>query len=193
MATVFAGAVLLASGGCTFLPSSGPATQEVVNNIQTGPEALPYSLVRLTPDVLEVLAANRPRFGRAFPSRSGPSDLRFGVGDVVSVTIFEASAGGLFIPIEAGVRPGNFITLPNQNVDNSGNISVPYAGTIAARGRTPVEVQQAIIDALRNRAIEPQAVVSLVEQRTSLVSVLGDVNLPSRIPANYAGERILDA
>ena len=193
MATVFAGAVLLASGGCTFLPSSGPATLEVVNNIQTGPEALPYSLVRLTPDVLEVLAANRPRFGRAFPSRSGPSDLRFGIGDVVSVTIFEASAGGLFIPIEAGVRPGNFITLPNQNVDNSGNISVPYAGTIAARGRTPVEVQQAIIDALRNRAIEPQAVVSLVEQRTSLVSVLGDVNTPARLAANYAGERVLDA
>ena len=109
------------------------------------------------------------------------------------MTIFEASAGGLFIPIEAGVRPGNFITLPNQNVDNSGNISVPYAGTIAARGRTPVEVQQAIIDALRNRAIEPQAVVSLVEQRTSLISVLGDVNLPARFPANYAGERVLDA
>jgi polysaccharide export outer membrane protein len=193
MATVFAGALLIASGGCTFLPSSGPATPEVVNNIQTGPEALPYSLIRLTPDVLEVLAANRPRFGRAFPSRSGPTDLRFGIGDVVSVTVFEASAGGLFIPIEAGIRPGNFVTLPNQNVDNSGNISVPYAGAIQARGRTPSEVQQSIVDALRNRAIEPQAVVSLVEQRTSLVSVLGDVNTPARLPANYAGERVLDA
>jgi polysaccharide biosynthesis/export protein len=192
-AVLIAGAVLLASGGCAILPASGPASQEVVNSISRDPEALPYSLVRLTPDVLEVLAANRPRFGRAFPSRSGPTDIRFGIGDVVSVTIFEASAGGLFIPIEAGVRPGNFITLPNQLVDNGGNISVPYAGAIAARGRTPVEVQQSIIDALRNRAIEPQAVVSLVEQRTSLISVLGDVNLPSRIPANYAGERILDA
>jgi polysaccharide export outer membrane protein len=54
-------------------------------------------------------------------------------------------------------------------------------------------VQQSIVDALRNRAIEPQAVVSLVEQRTSLVSVLGDVNTPARLPANYAGERVLDA
>ena len=81
------------------------------------------------------------------------------MGDVVSVTIFEAAAGGLFIPAEASVRPGNFVTLPNQEVDNNGNISVPYAGNIRAKGRTPVEVQQAIVDALKNRAIEPQAVV----------------------------------
>ena len=115
------------------------------------------------------------------------------MGDVVSVTIFEAAAGGLFIPAEASVRPGNFVTLPNQEVDNNGNISVPYAGNIRAKGRTPVEVQQAIVDALKNRAIEPQAVVSLVTQRTSLVTVLGDVTRPEVLTAVPAGERILDS
>jgi polysaccharide export outer membrane protein len=190
---LFAGGVLITSGACTILPASGPASYEVVSTQSTSPEALPYSLVRLSPDAIEVLATNRPRFARMFSSRPGPSEIRFGVGDVISVTIFEASAGGLFIPIEAGVRPGNFITLPNQLVDNAGNISVPYAGAILAKGRTSVEVQQAIIDALRNRAIEPQAVVALVEQRTSLISVLGDVNVPARFPANREGERLLDA
>jgi polysaccharide export outer membrane protein len=190
---VCAGSASFAAGGCTITPASGPATVSVVTGTSLEPETLPYSLVRLTPEALEVLALNRPRFGRIFQSRPGPTEIRFGVGDVVSVTIFEASAGGLFIPIEAGVRPGNFITLPNQLVDNAGNISVPYAGSIPARGRTPVEVQQSIIDALRNRAIEPQAVVALVEQRTSLISVLGDVNAPARFPANRAGERLLDA
>lgn len=185
---------MIALGGCSILPASGPASQAVVSTASVdSSDSLPYSLVRLTPEYLEILATNRPRFARVFPSRSTPSEIRFGIGDVVSVTIFEASAGGLFIPIEAGVRPGNFITLPNQLVDNAGNVSVPYAGAIQARGRTPVEVQQSIIDALRNRAIEPQAVVSLVEQRTSLISVLGDVNTPSRFPANMAGERLLDA
>ncbi len=187
------GGVLIASSGCTILPASGPASHDVVSTQSTSPEALPYSLIRLTPDAIETLAANRPRFARFFPSRPGPGEIRFGIGDVVSVTIFEASSGGLFIPIEAGTRPGNFITLPQQPVDNAGNITVPYAGSIPTRGRTPVEVQQSIIDALRNRAIEPQAVVSLVDQRTSLISVLGDVNSPARFPANYAGERILDA
>ena len=179
-------------GGCAF-PASGPNPVAVTTGISTEPQTLPYVLIKLTPEKLQTLVTNRPGFARFFPSRSSPSEIRFGIGDVVGVTIFEASAGGLFIPIEAGVRPGNFISLPNQLVDNAGNISVPYAGAIPARGRTPTEVQQSIIDALRNRAIEPQAVVSLIEQRTSLISVLGDVNTPARFPANMAGERLLDA
>ena len=121
-----------------------------------------------------------------------PGEIRFGIGDVVTVTIFEAAAGGLFIPAEAGVRPGNFITLPSQAVDHNGNISVPYTSGIRAQGRTAPEVQKAIVDALKNRAIDPQVVVSLVDQRTSLISVLGEVRTPSRFPASAAGEHLLD-
>ena len=66
---------------------------------------------------------------------------------------------------------------------------MPYAGAVRASGRTPAQVQQSIVDALRNRAIEPQAVVALVEQRTSLISVLGEVNTPARLPASAAGEK----
>jgi polysaccharide export outer membrane protein len=83
-----------------------------------------------------------------FSRRSPPRGITLGIGDVVSVTIFEAEAGGLFVPSEAGARPGNFVTLPDQIVDSNGNITVPYAGTIRAAGRTPLEVQQAIIEAL---------------------------------------------
>jgi polysaccharide export outer membrane protein len=118
---------------------------------------------------------------------------RFGIGDVVSVTVFEAGVGGLFIPVEAGVRPGNFITLPNQSVDTHGNITVPYAGPIQAKGRTVVQVQEAIVNSLKSRALEPQAVVALVEQRASSISVLGEVGAPSRFPASASGERLLDA
>ncbi len=78
-------------------------------------------------------------------------------------------------------------------MDVNGNLSIPFAGTIRARGRTQVEIQQAIVDALKDRAIEPQAVVSIVEQRTSLITVVGDVGRPSRIPAQLTPERILDA
>jgi polysaccharide export outer membrane protein len=112
---------------------------------------------------------------------------------VVSVTIFEAAAGGLFIPSEAGARPGNFITLPNQPVDTSGNISVPYAGAVPAKQKTPSDVRAEIVDRIKNRAIEPQAVVALVNQNTSLISVLGEVNTPNRFPAPPAGEHFLDS
>ena len=41
----------------------------------------------------------------------------------MSVTIFEAEARGLFVPSEAGARPGNFVMLPEQIVDSNGNIT----------------------------------------------------------------------
>jgi polysaccharide biosynthesis/export protein len=187
-------AVLLALSGncaCSIFPTTGPASSEIRAE-KTDSEGLHYALVRVTPKVEEVLEHKARRIAQIFPDRGGPVEIRFGIGDVVSVTIFEAAAGGLFIPLEAGVRPGNFVTLPNQAVDNSGNITVPYAGAIRAKGRTIVEVQKAIVDALQNRALEPQAVVAMVDQRASSVSVLGDVGAPSRFPANPNGERLLD-
>ena len=183
--------VLCLHGACTFLPTSGPAGSDVRAE-RSGPDGVPYALVRVNPEVVTLLDRKAPRIARVFPDQRGPGEVRFGIGDVVSVTVFEAGAGGLFIPLEAGVRPGNFITLPNQSVDNSGNITVPYAGLIRAKGRTVVEVQRAIVDALKDRALDPQAVVAVVDQRASSVSVLGDVGTPSRLPANANGERLLD-
>lgn len=193
-AAVALGVLAVVGGGCSIMPTSGPEIGEIHRGGNPeDPDRLPYALVPMTPRVLDVLATYAPRIGNVFTDRRPPREIKFGIGDTVSVTIFESAAGGLFIPAEASVRPGNFVSLPNQNVDTKGNISVPYAGAIRAAGRTPSEVQESIVDALRNRAIEPQAVVALIDQRTSLISVLGDVNTPNRFPANAAGEHVLDA
>ena len=182
----------LAVGGCALMPTSGASSWDVWAG-QHDPKNIPYAFVRVTPKVASVLSKAAPRLITDFTDRSRPTDIRFGIGDLLSVTIFEASSGGLFIPAEGSVRPGNFITIPGQAVDVNGNISIPYAGAIRARGRTQVEVQQAIVDALKDRAIEPQAVISVVEQRTSLITVIGDVGRSSRIPAQLTPERLLDA
>ena len=182
---------LVAAGGCALMPASGPQSWDVWAG-QHDPKNLPYAFVRITPKVADVLRKAVPRLISEFQDRSRPKDIVFGIGDIVGVTIFEAASGGLFIPAEAGVRPGNFITIPAQAVDVNGNISIPYGGAIRARGRTQVELQQAIVDALKDRAIEPQAIVSVVEQRTSLITVLGDVARSGRIPAQLTPERMLD-
>jgi polysaccharide biosynthesis/export protein len=181
--------MLVPLGNCTLLPASGPATIDILAGHQ-GPTSLPHAIVQVTPKVIDVQARNAPRL-IAFADRSRPKDIHFGIGDVVSVTVFEAASGGLFIPAEGGVRPGNFITIPNQPVDVHGNISIPYAGSIRALGRTQVEVQDAIVDALKDRAIKPQAIVSLIEQKTSMITVLG-AGRSARIPATTTPERILD-
>lgn len=189
------GALLIAGCGSLLLPASGPNSVLVrAQATWTGP---PYGVVKLTPKVIDILDEYGSRtLSATFGDRRPPPEIRFGIGDVVSVTIFEAAAGGLFIPSEAGVRPGNFVTLPNQPIDTKGMISVPYAGLVPAAGKTPSEVDQEIVNRIKDRAIEPQAVVALVNQNTSLISVVGEVagsNVSTgRIPAMPAGERILD-
>ena len=70
------------------------------------PASLPYALVKLSPEVTRVLGRYSPRLSSAFADRTPPKTFRFGIGDIVSVTIFEAAAGGLFTS-DAGVRAGN--------------------------------------------------------------------------------------
>jgi len=95
----------------------------------------------------------------------------------------------------SGRPSGNYVTLPDQIVDNNGYISFPYAGLIKAAGRDNVQVQNDIVDKIKNRAIEPQLLVTLSQQRTSLISVVGAVNTPLRfaVPMTGAQDRVLDA
>jgi polysaccharide export outer membrane protein len=184
-------AILVAAAGCAIVPANGPAQLDVRLG-QRDPESLPYALVKVTPEVEQVLAAYQPKLAGFFSDRRPAPPIRFGLGDSVNVTIYEAAAGGLFIPLEARSRPGNFVSLPTQQVDPNGNITVPFAGAIPARGLTPSQVEASIVEALKDRAIEPQAVVALADQRSSLISVNGEVKVPARFPARPAGERLLD-
>jgi polysaccharide export outer membrane protein len=186
------------TAGCDtlLLPASGP--NSVVIRSEGTWHGPPYGLVPLSPHVVQVLEEFGPKtLTGIFGDHRPPPEIKFGIGDVVSVSIFEAAAGGLFIPAEASVRPGNFVTLPNQPVDTKGYISVPYAGLVPTAGKTPAEVEQEIVNRIKNRAIEPQVVVALVTQNTSLITVIGEVNnlitsTTGRIPAQPAGERLLD-
>src|SRR6202008_2148757 len=98
----------------------------------------------------------------------------------------------LFTPgQDAGARPGNFVDLAPQAVDQRGNIYVPYAGEIPAAARTIPEIHKEVVPRLWNRAIEPQVIISLNQQHSSVVSVLGDVNTPGVLALNSVGERLL--
>ena len=193
------GTALLTAGCVTdtmLIPASGPNSLVVRSEHPwAGP---PYAVVKLDQHVVQVLDEFGPKtLTGIFGDHRPPPEIKFGIGDVVAVSIFEAAAGGLFIPAEASVRPGNFVTLPNQPVDTKGYISVPYAGLVPTAGKTPAEVEKEVVDRIKNRAIEPQVVVSLVTQNTSLITVIGETNnlitsVTGRVPAQPAGEHLLD-
>jgi polysaccharide biosynthesis/export protein len=190
------GAAMLAAG-CGLLPASGPNSIAVKTSATwNGPL---YGLVRVTPQVVKILDEYGPTtLSGVFGDNCPPPEIKLGIGDVVGVSIFEAGAGGLYIPAEAGVRPGNFVSLPNQPIDTRGNIFIPYAGLVKAAGKTPAQVDQEIVDRIKDRAIDPQAVVTLVTQNSSLITVLGEINSATtasptgRVVPQPSGERLLD-
>jgi polysaccharide biosynthesis/export protein len=181
---------------CSLLPGTGPKSDAVNNNATAGVQSstpLSYALVDVTADTIGFLSQpNLITFRGEFPDKRAKPTQVVGVGDTLNISVFEAAPGGLFTPGQAaGARPGNFVDLPPQAVDQKGSIYVPYAGEIPAAARTIPDIQQAIVARLRNRAIEPQVVVSLNQQHSSVVSVLGDVNTPGVLALNSVGERLL--
>jgi polysaccharide export outer membrane protein len=193
---------------CDSVPSAGPRPEsfEKANWQYVGAEAddrngLPFVLVNVDRKVVDSLqgAEDAAYFRGALTDRTPPKNTLIGVGDTLRITIFEAGPGGLFVPPSGVVNGGNYITLPDQEVDQSGRISVPYAGKkgesgyISVVGRHLVEVQHDIEQRLINKAIEPQVIVTVVKRTSNLYSVMGDVNTPGRFTLDQSGVRILDA
>src|SRR3974377_2614548 len=108
--------VLIGAGaslsGCGCTPACGPAGDDVRWGGHDN-ESLPYELVKVTPQVERVMALNAPRLGAMFRDTKPPRGITFGINDVLSVTIFEAAAGGLFISSVGGARPWNVSALHN--------------------------------------------------------------------------------
>ena len=137
-----------------------------------------------------------------FSHQERPTSDLIGAGDILAVQIYEPGSGGLFgagatgvaagaagMPGASGVSSGVFPRLP---VDRDGSITVPFAGKVAAAGKTPEQVQELIEGQLRGKAISPQAVVSVVLNLANTAIIDGDVRSSGRFPLTLAGERVRD-
>jgi polysaccharide biosynthesis/export protein len=195
--------VLCALSACSPLPKDGPAKWDINGGASAALVGAPgqivydYALVDIDANVLDVLAATKTDpFGKAFSglgSSSHPPALKVGEGDVLQVAVFESTPGGLFQPQGQRDSARPFVSFPNLTVSGSGNISVPYAGVIRVAGLTVPQIEREIKVKLEKDALDPQVVVTLVEQNKSAVTVIGDaVGGNNRYKLTAAGERILD-
>jgi polysaccharide export outer membrane protein len=191
----------LALSACA-LPADGPASasftrsavQYVASDTPNDVAAERFVLVDLTPRTAEISSAGRrSSLAGAFGRLAGGRDLVIGPGDLVRITVFEAGTGGLFNPQNTVLARGNFVDIPDQEVLQSGTLSVPYAGQVNVSGRRPVDVAEEIEGRLRQRAIEPQVVVTVVNRRSNLATVAGDANKPGRVALTPGQDRVLDA
>ncbi len=196
----------LTLGGCTLIPNDGPSSFGVrmasYDHVRTrdadrSETKVDFVLIDANKRVVKALANMRNiQFEGSFSTRAPRPDIRIGVGDTITISIFEAGAGGLFTPTGVTLSQGNFVTLPAQEVDGSGRIKAPYAGWIEVAGRRVQDAEREIEKKLKNRAIEPQVVMNVTTRTANLVTVLGDVDSPGRFPIGLGSprvDRVLDA
>jgi polysaccharide export outer membrane protein len=180
--------------GCSSLPTAGPTTSDVKHQ-EIKDNEVRFDLVDIDDNVVAALLASpRESFHARFKKYSRPPQPRIGVGDSVVVSIWEAAGGGLFSAsptdhVSAGSRS---VTIPEQLVGQDGAISVPFADRVPAAGRLPVEVQKTIEKRLAEKAIEPQAIVTVTRSVSNSATVTGEVIAGARLPLSLKGDRLLD-
>jgi polysaccharide biosynthesis/export protein len=187
----------LSLSACGTLPAAGPTAGDVTDASKpTTSGETRFALVDVDPNVVAkmeswVAASMQGTFGR----QQAFSTQMIGVGDYVQVAIWEAAAGGLFTA-PANDRAGSgsrSVVIPEQVAGGpDGAITVPFAGRVRVVGRTPQQVEQAVVQALTGKAIDPQALVTVTKNVANTVAVVGEVTTGARVPLTTRGDRILD-
>ena len=185
--------------GPGFMTAAGPSTGAVMK-AGNQPSLSGIQMVELNDTVARrVLATEQHHLFSTELGESAPAGTIVGPGDRVEVTLWEAPPATLFGNSIAASRlmPSSnatslSITLPEQMVDGGGRINIPFAGSINATGRSPQQIEAEIVKRLTGKAHQPQALVRIVGNVTSTVTVVGEVGSNRLIPLSARGERLLD-
>lgn len=192
----FACAVALLAG-CGGLPTAGPLASDLMSQARTvEARRMGVVLLDMTPGMAAQLQQRRPTSLLESFGEGAPAIPLIGVGDVLSVTIWEAGAGTLFsTPAVPGqpMAPTRGAMLPNMIVQPDGMITIPFAERVSVRGMEPAAVERVILQRLVGKAADPQVLVTVVSSATNSVTVGGGASGGARVPLNVRGDRVLDA
>jgi polysaccharide export outer membrane protein len=181
---------------CSVLPGTGPTSDAVNGNATASVRStapLPYALVDITADTIGLLSQpNLITFKGEFPDKRPKPTQVVGVGDVLNISIFEAALAAC----SRLRRPPALVPATSSICRRRPSIKrAAFMFPTPARFPPPREpfrkFNRPSLPSCTTRAIEPQVVVSLNQQHSSVVSVLGDVNTPGVLALNSAGERLL--
>lgn len=191
--------ILLSSGCAGFLPTIGPSKRQIEHANPPPNAAAAIQIVDIDDTVTRQLLAQRHL--RMFSETLGNSRMSsrtVGAGDLLEVSIWEAAPATLFSTAPAvtstnAIATSHPTTLPEQPIDDEGFIFVPFAGRIPASGRTLREIGEDITRHLKGKANQPEVLVRLTRNLSSNATIVGEVNLSTRVQLVPGNERLLDA
>jgi polysaccharide export outer membrane protein len=193
-------AASLALAGCSSFGASGPSASKIAKAGEASVAAARIQVVDLDEVVARKVstASVQASFSKSL-NDARPVGTVLGPGDAVDVTIWEAPPAVLF---GSGVTESRSTVssstarstvLPEQMIDGTGRLKIPFVGSIEAAGKTPRQLEQFITSQLIGKANQPQVIVRLAKNATANVTVVGEVNSSIRISLSPKGERLLDA
>jgi polysaccharide export outer membrane protein len=140
-----------------------------------GDPDLPVDLVVLTPADIDAYAKPDPvARGTVDRKRVTGQEYVIAPGDVIRVSIYEAAAGWMYQPVQAGGS-----VFDQMRVEGDGTVNIPYVGRIHVAGKTAATLEVAVEGILRTKALTAQpAVQVMVWPLTSAIHVSGDVHSP---------------
>lgn len=199
--------------GCNTLPDSGPVQSQITAE-QKNPRknTLGFKIVRITPELVSWLDAEKPPLLSTLDTTSYvPShNDRIGRGDHLAISIYEIGQGVFTgsVSTSSTSDPGNLTSmsgvgggpplgavetrLPVVQVNDEGNITIPYVGKVHVDGLTISEISQRISGSLKHMSSRPAVVVRPVLDETNVVMVYGAVMRTGRIPLTPNQERVVD-
>ena len=191
-------AITILLSGCQTLtkwqPSSGPTKKTIENQVSTENSGL--TIIDIDNRIAFLTSQSIPvrRFSDFYKSSSTFNNT-ISAGDVVDVSIWEAPPALLFGTASdiSGLSGSKEVKLPEQMVDNKGQITIPFVGKISVSGKTPEQVQAMIVKGLTKKANNPSAVVRIAKNNSADVTIVGEVTNSTRMPLTGKTERILDA
>jgi polysaccharide export outer membrane protein len=191
-------ALAIAVAGCSSFGANGPSSGAILGSANKPLAGANISVVPLTEDIARQLITGErhTQFSELFHETAASGAL-IGNGDVLEITLWEAPPAVLFGSAPTGllsssVAASQNLSQPGQVVDAEGRITVPFAGSVQAAGRTPAQIEREIVSRLRGKAHQPQASVRVARNQATNVNVVGDVANSGRIPLSPKGERLLD-
>ena len=113
----------------------------------------------------------------AFAQVASPADYRIGAGDLLRVAVFDHPE------LSSDVR-----------VSQTGTLTYPLIGELAAGGMSPHELEKALARALADGGFvrQPQVSILVIDYQSGAFAVLGQVTKPGRYPLTTS-KKVIDA
>lgn len=186
--------MLFVLSGCSVLPGMS-AHYGLQDEIIDGPTDVPFTLVRITPSLLEKMNKEEEEARRKLVS-TGPvvinpaTPYRLAAHDVLRIFVY---GNPELSPVITTAGSTGVASTPSGRVINEkGDLFFPLVGTIPAAGLTISEFREILTKKLSRFIVDPQVDVDVSAFRSQKIFVAGEVRSPGLVALTDMPLRIMD-